>query len=105
MPLIYQSYIIPSISQDYVNLYTGDCTISVTDFDGDNANSNFELDAGLFTTAGQYVIIKSTNDFTNYVSASATWVGSSSLTISSAYKANVTFPNNVVYYCIVVNIV
>lgn len=103
MPLIYQSY---SAFVGYINLYSGDCTISVSDFDGDGATSNFELDASLFDQAGQYIILKSFNDFTNYVGAIGTWVGTTSLTISSVYKTTVTFPDdNITYYCLIANIV
>lgn len=100
MPIIKVHRIVLAASlQDYY--------ITTADFNANSQVFPIELDATLITSAGAYAIVRSTNPLTNYVGATASFVGSTNLTVTSVTAAgagDVRVIDGVSYYCVCVTV-
>jgi hypothetical protein len=99
MPVINVHRILPANTFDYF--------ITATTFNGGSQSFTIELDATFITQPGEYAVVRSVNPLINYVGATASFVGSTSLTVRSVTASgtgDVRVINGTSYYCICVTV-
>lgn len=89
------------------NVASGNYTVSVASFDGSNASFPIELDATQINKPGRYVVIKSTAQLSQYVKATASFVGTTALKVKDVTASGTGEPINysgTTFYCVVVTV-
>ncbi len=94
--MIYES------SYGFQNL-NGDYMVTATTIDAGSASFSVELDAALIRRPGRYVVLRA-GSISNYVGATASFVGATVLKVRAVSQENVTFPGGTTYACVIVTV-